>query len=470
MIGDIHPRSPVDRLKRDYSKKELQREFDAELVAAVVGMSRAFIARALERPSTRPRTFTLAEVLILLDVDGNQETFVPRSRVPQYLLTGSSAPPDGVPALRQSSRIVGDTTLEVGSARDLLPRLDPGSVQCVVTSSPYWGMRVYENERNVVWADGESCPYGFEQTPEGFIRHTVELLFLMKPAIVTNGSVWWNIMDTYNTRTPIRGNARERLDAMSDVPGSRKGWTEHGACRHSAGHMYLDDAELSSIPPRIAERASRIGYKLKSFITWRKHTSTPEPAKSRVSRQAEYLLHLSIARTPLFDKAAWRELPAKLGGPNMLYESAEKITDVWCLPTATGQNGHGAEFPLALAGRCIALTSGKGDLVLDPFVGSGTTAVAAIELGRRCLGFDISEQYVRIAERRVTAAIGRPQRTADEDAAHTPTPAVAGVIKTLTASDADNVRQAESEPNRPKRTVPRKRVVDDGVDRSAAAG
>jgi DNA modification methylase len=60
----------------------------------------------------------------------------------------------------------------------------------------------------------------------------------------------------------------------------------------------------------------------------------------------------------------------------MRYESVEKITDVWCLPTSTGKNGHGAEFPLALAGRCIALTSRKGDLILDPFVGGGTTALA----------------------------------------------------------------------------------------------
>jgi hypothetical protein len=61
----------------------------------------------------------------------------------------------------------------------------------------------------------------FEQTPEGFIRHTIELLFFLKPAVVADGSVWWNIMDTYNTRTPIRGNARERLDAMGEVAGSR---------------------------------------------------------------------------------------------------------------------------------------------------------------------------------------------------------------------------------------------------------
>ena len=75
------------------------------------------------------------------------------------------------------------------------------------------------------------------------------------------------------------------------------------------------------------------------------------------SREAEYVLHLSIDRTPFFNKKAWQTLEAKYGGPNMRYESAEKITDVWCLPTSTGKNGHGAEFPLALAGRCITLTT-----------------------------------------------------------------------------------------------------------------
>jgi DNA modification methylase len=410
VIGDITPRSPVTRLSRDYSRKDLRSEFDAELVSTVVGMSRAFIVRALDRPGTRPRVFTLAEVLTLLDVDGFQETFIPRSRIPKYLLEYSATPPSQVPALRNSAKEVGAATLKVGDARDLLSRLGPASVQCVMTSPPYWGVRVYDNERNIRWADGEFCPYGFEQTPEGFIRHTIELLLLMKPGIAAGGSVWWNIVDTYNTRTPIRGNTRERLHAMGEESGTRKGWTEHSACRYSHGHMYLDDTELSSIPPRIAERASRIGYKFKSFITWRKHTAMPESAKSRVSRQAEYVLHFSIGRTPFFDKKAWQALEPTLGGPNTRYESAQRITDVWCLPTAAGKDGP-AEFPLALAGRCIALTSREGDLVLDPFVGTGTTALAAVALGRRCIGFDISEKYIDAAAKRLEAAGRQRQLT-----------------------------------------------------------
>lgn len=405
LIEDIHPQSPIDRLERNLAEEDLRREIDAETAAAVLGMNRAFIARALGRPGTRPKQLTLDQILGLLDVDGYQETFVRRSQVPSYLLSldeseSSNGDPVAAGATAEDVRIV------TGNARDLVCALPPESVQCVVTSSPYWGMRVYENTRPVKWADGEHCAYGFEQTPEGFIRHTIEILHLLKPAIAVNGSVWWNLMDTYNTRTPIRGNARERLDAMGGVPDSYRGWTEHDACRHSAGHMFLNDAEQSSIPARVAERASRIGYRLKSCITWRKQSATPEPVRSRGTRQAEYILHLGVGPTaPLFDKNAWQQLPPDLGGPHPVLESSERVTDVWSLPTSSGKNGHGAEFPLALPGRCIALSSEEGDVVLDPFLGSGTTAMAAVQLGRRCIGFEISSEYVELAQRRVDATL-----------------------------------------------------------------
>lgn len=399
VIRDIKPVSPTTQLRRDYSDAELKQEIDAEAACAVVGINRAFLARALElSPGSRPRKISLEQLLVLLDIDGYQETFVPRSQVPAYLLT--SPEPDDVEEIKIPTEAL-SPAFHAGNTRDLLKRLPPNSIQCAVTSSPYWGMRVYDNDRDLLWADGESCPYGFEQTPEGFIRHTVEILYVLKPAMALAGSVWWNMMDTYNTRTPIRGSSKEKLRAMGGDPDYTLGWTEHLAVRHSAGHMYLNDGELSSIPTRVAERAARIGYTLKSFITWNKD-STPEPVKSRVTRQAEYVLHLSVGRTPYFDKAAWTNLARRLGGSTAT-ESSEKVTDVWSLVTAAGRNGHGAEFPLALPGRCIALSTKDGDTVLDPFVGSGTSVLAAMQLGRRSVGFDISEKYIDIAEQRAAA-------------------------------------------------------------------
>jgi DNA modification methylase len=398
-IGDIHPRSEIHRLERNWSEEDLSRRFPTEIVTAVVGMNLTFIARALERPGTRPKTLSLADVLDLLEVDGFQETFVRRSQIPRYLL---DLPEQQADRQVLDGRELDSPEIMHGNARDLLQTLARGSVRCAVTSSPYWGMRIYENTRLLKWADGEHCQYGFEQTPEGFIRHTVELLYLLKPALATDGSVWWNLMDTYNTRTPIRGNSRQRLDAMGEVPDSRRGWTEHEACRHSAGHMFLNDAEQCAIPARVAERASRIGYSLKSLITWNKDTSSPEPVRSRVTRQAEYVIHLTpSAKPPLFVKEQWQELGDELGGPNLKLESRERITDVWSLPVGPGKNGHGAEFSLGLPGRCIALSSREGDVILDPFIGSGTTALAALRQNRRCIGFDISESYVRLARNRV---------------------------------------------------------------------
>ncbi len=393
----------MTRLRRDFTAAELESRVDTAVAATLVGMSYNFAVRAVGYSSgSRPAGITLRQVLDLLDLDGYQETFVPRSLVPDYLLREASV--DAAPSEPPTTmELPGDhlsPRLIRGHAGDLLCQLSPAAVQCAVTSSPYWGMRIYDDPRAVQWADGEHCSYGFEQTPEGFIRHTIELLYLLRPALTENASVWWNLMDTYNTRTPIRGSSREKLRAMGDDPEYSLGWTEHSACRHSAGHMYLKDSEVAMIPARVAERASRIGYLVKSYITWNKD-STPEPVKSRATRQAEIILHLSVGPTPYFDKPGWLDMERRLGGWNEVYESSKKLTDVWYLPTANGKNDHGAEFPISVPGRCIQLTSKPGDVVLDPFIGSGTTALAAMELERRCIGFDTSRRYLATAEERV---------------------------------------------------------------------
>lgn len=389
-LPDIKPCTSVAALDRG-GWQRWPETFAVSRVAPVVGMSPVFIRKVVGHPGL----LTAADVLLLLDQDAFAETFVPRSRVFEYLTRFSGAGEAGdfvdpdVHALLQ------------GSVPGALSRVKLGSVQCVVTSTPYWGLRVYEDSALVEWADSEVCAYGHEQTPEGFIRHTVQVLWELRPLLTADGSVWWNLMDSYNTRTQIRGSALETLLAMQGK--DARGWHDYEVRRYSAGHSYLKDGEQCMIPARVAERASRLGYHVKSVVTWAKQNSLPEPQNSRVSRGLEYVMHLAPARAPKFDKSAYRRVPVVLGGRSPDREP-EKLTDVWTLPTSVGGGGQGAQFPVALPGRCIALSTDPGDLVLDPFVGNGNAGIAALSLGCRFVGIDVSARYLVSAEVALAAA------------------------------------------------------------------
>jgi DNA modification methylase len=387
-LPDIKPQTPVAALDRSawLSREET---FSIAEVAPLVGMAPTFIAKVLGRRAQ----LTVHDVLTLLDQDAFSETFLPRSKVLGYLTAEREAPAVDYQTTAAHLLIEGNVT-------EALDLLEPASVQCVVTSTPYWGLRIYKDSKLVRWADGEECAYGHEQTPEGFIRHSVQILFQLRNVLAEDGSIWWNIMDSYNTRTQIRGNAAEALRAMQGK--DSRSWADHAARRYSAGHSYLKDGELSMIPVQIAQRASRIGLFVKSLITWAKTSSMPEPQNSRVSRGSEFVIHLTKTRTPKFDREAYRRVTPALGGRNIGYES-DKLADVWVLPTSSGKNGHGAQFPAALPGRCIALSTAPNDLVLDPFVGSGNSGVAARALGRRFIGIDVSPQYIGIAETAISS-------------------------------------------------------------------
>jgi DNA modification methylase len=384
MIRDIHPKTPVSALQRNFADEQLEQHFPLSLVSALTGMQPSFIRKALDSRGD----VSLRQVLFLLDLDSFAETFIPRSMIPQYLLNCIGRVTEGQMSLPE------DQEFHQGSATDLIPRLPKESIQCVVTSTPYWGLRLYNDSFLSTWADGETCAFGNEQTPEAFIRHTTELLHLLKPAITKSGSVFWNLMDTFNTRTQIRGSAAETLRAMKGL--DSRGWKDYDCRRYSAGHSFLKDGEQCLIPARVAERAARLGFYVKTIITWKKNGSMPETVGTRVTRELEYIIHLAVDRSPLFNKDAFLQIPDSLGGRNKEYES-EKLTDIWCFRTSSGRDGHGAQFPVELPGRCIGLSTNPGDVVCDPFIGAGTTAEAARRLGRKCIGFDVSDTYLTVA-------------------------------------------------------------------------
>lgn len=386
---DVHPSSSTTPWNAGTIKTGKTR-FGVNEVAPVVGLQPVFIRKVLGKKEG----ITLSDIQQLMLLDDACETFIPRSKTIEYFeKLASRRTVEGFKAERlQEGQVV------CGDAHKLIPSLEDESVDCVVTSTPYWAVRLYGTPKNVEWADGEICPYGHEQTPEGFVRHSIELLVLLKTKVKQAGSIWWNVGDTFNTRTQIRGSASEILQAMKGM--DKRKWTEQNCRRYSSGHAYLTDGEQCLIPHRIAERASRVGYLVKSVITWRKDGSLPEPTLSRVTRSSEYIIHLAKQRSPHFDKSAYRSVPAVLGGRNLLDER-DQVTDVWHLPTSAGGDGHGAQFPLALPGRCISLSAPKDGLVLDPFAGSGTTGLAAARLGRRFIGFDVSPEYTNTANSRL---------------------------------------------------------------------
>lgn len=394
-LPDIKPQTEVSSLDREGFGK-IKVEFPIEAVAVAVGMQPTFIRKICGRKSL----LSASDVLQLLDQDSFRETLVPRSKVISYL-TNLAA--DAGPQKREALLPDGFDLIH-GNSLEVIKTLPRASVKCVVTSTPYWGLRIYKDPHFNRWGDGEYCPYGHEQTPEGFLRHTTEVLAALFDVLAEDGSIWWNVMDTFNTRTQIRGNAAEALRAMQGKDG--RSWGDHDCRRYSAGHSYLKDGEQCMIPALIAERASRIGYYVKSVVTWAKTSTLPEPQESRVSRNLEYVLHLTKTRTPLFNKDIYRRLPAALGGRNNGSET-DKLSDVWTLPTSSGRDGHGAQFPIALPARCIGLSTNEGDVVLDPFVGAGNSGVAARALGRKFIGIDVCAEYLDTAKRKVADA--RPQ-------------------------------------------------------------
>jgi DNA modification methylase len=387
-LKDIKPRTPVATLDRA-AFGAVNQTFPLSKVAPLVGMSPTFI----QKVCGRKKLLDAADVLSLLDQDAFAETFMPRSRVLNRLMQDlSEQAPRALPELDNGFALLRQDALTV------IDSLPDESVQCVVTSTPYWALRIYKDSFFADWADGASCPFGHEQTPEEFVRHTVEILHALWRVLKPGGSIWWNVMDSFNTRTQIRGNAAEALKAMQGK--DKRSWHEHECRRYSAGHSYLKDGEQCLIPAQIAERASRLGFYVKTVITWAKTSSLPEPQESRVSRNLEYIIHLSKVRTPTFKKDIYRQLPAELGGRNNGSET-DKLSDVWTLPTSSGRDGHGAQFPIALPGRCIALCTDGDDLVLDPFVGAGNSALAALRLKRRFIGSDVSQEYLSLAQARL---------------------------------------------------------------------
>lgn len=241
------------------------------------------------------------------------------------------------------------------------------SVQAVVTSPPYWGQRDY----------GFDAQIGKESQYTGYVDALVAVGRELRDTLTDDGCLWLNLGDTYNTRAVIRSSSHQ-AGLGHDKDGLRKTWVEHAAegnVRYSARQPGLKDKDLMGLPWRVANAFVADGWFLRCDVIWSKPVAMPENAPDRPTRRHEYLFMLTPNRRYWYDKEACPE------GRGSVWEIG--------ISRGTGVDAeHRAVFPDELVRRCVMLSTRLGDVVADPFAGSGTTQRVAQSLGRVGVGLD----------------------------------------------------------------------------------
>jgi site-specific DNA-methyltransferase (cytosine-N4-specific) len=341
--------------------------------------------------------------------------------------------------------------IRIGDALELTRALPPESVDCIVTSPPYWGLRDY----NVV---GQM---GLEPTLWEYLDLMVSLFRELRRVLKKHGTCWVNMGDAYCTNPGNGRGSDERLNLQHG-----------GSAPHRSGRdrrtLGLKPKDLLGMPWRLAFALQDDGWWLRQDIVWFKSNPTPEPARDRCTKSHEYLFILAKSRRYYWDFDAMQEpvsgtahgrgsgvnpkarkMPDNWdtgpGGHGSFHRAGREkgktpgknsrmhvdrdvahatkpkkprqnesfsaavrcVTEtrnkrsVWTVATEAFREAHFATFPTALIEPCILAGCPPGGLVLDPFAGSGTTGVVCLRNDRNFLGFELNPKYAAMARERI---------------------------------------------------------------------
>jgi site-specific DNA-methyltransferase (cytosine-N4-specific) len=261
-----------------------------------------------------------------------------------------------------------------GDSFTILPTLPSESVQCCVTSPPYWGLRDYEHPAQI----------GAESSPEIYVENLVALFREIHRVLRNDGTVWLNVGDGY-ARNGGTGN-----HGPNATVGNTKKLIQKRNCK-VPDCWGLKDRDLIGLPWRVAFALQADGWILRSKITWVKKNAMPESVKNRPTNATEEVFMFAKSSTYFYNQNGIRE------------ESGANLRNHWFIGPDSSRNGHPATFPRELARRCISLGSREGDVILDPFSGSGTTGLVAKELNRRAILIELNPTYAAASKERITS-------------------------------------------------------------------
>jgi DNA modification methylase len=231
---------------------------------------------------------------------------------------------------------------------------------------------------------GHEGQIGAEENLQDYIANLVTCFREVRRVLRSDGTFWLNIANTYTSggRGWRDKDEKNKGRAMSYRPDTPEG---------------LKPKDLIGVAWMIAMALQLDGWYLRSDIIWYKPNCQPESVKDRVTVSHEYLFMFSKSENYYFDGEAIKETTADGKG-------RKNKRTVWQINTEPCKEAHFAVFPRALVRPCILAGTPKGGLVLDPFFGSGTVGVVAIETDRRCVGIEKKPEYVAISKERLLNA------------------------------------------------------------------
>ena len=296
-----------------------------------------------------------------------------------------------------------------GDCRDSMRQMakDGIKVQSCITSPPYYGLRDYGHDGQI----------GNEQTPKEFIDNLVEVFACVWDVLVDDGTLWVNLGDSYYNYRPGKG---QRVVANS-IASQKASEFKHSAKRGNKLKGYKEK-DLMGMPWRLAFALQDFGWTLRQDIIWHKPNPMPESVTDRCTKSHEYIFLLSKKSHYYFDNQAIREegvIPEgtkaakgseerqNLKGVNSrppeykIYDGMRNKRDVWSIQTKPYSGAHFAVFPQELVEPMILAGSKVGDIILDPFFGSGTTGQVAQNLGRKWIGCELNQDYEPLQNERL---------------------------------------------------------------------
>lgn len=258
-------------------------------------------------------------------------------------------------------------TLHHGDALDAACSLADVSVQSIVTSPPYFGLRDY----------GAQGQMGAESSVREYVARLVALFSELRRVLKDDGTLWLNLGDSWASTAPGTRNAPMKKG------GSPEQWANMRPDLRPEG---ITAKNLIGIPWRVAFALQKDGWVLRSEIIWSKPRGM-ESVRDRPSKSHETIFLLSKRQKYFYDIDATRK------------ESGANLTTVWAHNAIPFPDAHFAVYPPELIRPCILAGSRPGDTILDPFSGSGTTGMVAIEEGRKYIGFDLNAEYLDLSLR-----------------------------------------------------------------------